>query len=36
MTPEHRDIPDWARRVRQADLGWMRTDCIRVENLDLC
>jgi hypothetical protein len=23
MTPEHRDIPDWARRERQADLGWI-------------
>ena len=28
MTPEHRDIPDWARRERQGDLGWI------AENLD--
>jgi hypothetical protein len=35
MTPEHRNIPDWARRERQADLGWMRIDCIRAENLDV-
>jgi len=35
MTPEHRNIPDWAQRERQGDLGWMRIDCIRVENLDV-
>ena len=35
MTPEHRDIPDWAQRERQADLGWMRTDYVRAENLDV-
>jgi len=29
MTPEHRDIPDWARRERQGDLGWI------AENLDV-
>jgi hypothetical protein len=29
MTPEHRNIPDWARRERQADLGWI------AENLDV-
>jgi hypothetical protein len=34
MTPEHRHIPHWAHRERQADLGCMRTHCIRVENLD--
>jgi len=28
MTPEHRDIPDWAQRERQGDLGWI------AENLD--
>jgi hypothetical protein len=29
MTPENPDIPDWARRERQADLGWI------AENLDV-
>jgi hypothetical protein len=29
MTPEHHDIPDWAQRERQADLGWI------AENLDV-
>jgi len=28
MTPEHRNIPDWAQRERQGDLGWI------AENLD--
>jgi len=28
MTPEYRDIPDWALRERQTDLGWL------AENLD--
>jgi hypothetical protein len=34
MTPENRDMPDWAQRERQADLGWMWIGCIRAENLD--
>jgi hypothetical protein len=34
MTPEHRNTPDWAQRERQRDLGWMRIDYIRAENLD--
>jgi hypothetical protein len=34
MTPENRNTPAWAQRERQADLGWMRIDCIRAENLD--
>jgi len=29
MTPENPDIPAWARRERQADLGWI------AENLDV-
>ena len=29
MTPEHRNIPDWAQRERQGDLGWI------AENLDV-
>ena len=29
MPPEHRDIPDWAQRERQGDLGWI------AENLDV-
>ncbi|MCI0558934.1 MAG: hypothetical protein MN733_10595 [Nitrososphaera sp.] len=28
MTPENQDIPDWARKERQGDLGWVQ------ENLD--
>ena len=35
MTPEIPDIPDWARRERQADFVWMRMNCIRAENLDV-
>jgi hypothetical protein len=23
MTPEHKNIPDWARREREADLEWI-------------
>jgi hypothetical protein len=29
MTPEDRNIPDWAQRERQADFGWIQ------ENLDV-
>jgi len=29
MTPEHHNIPDWARQERQADLDWIK------ENLDV-
>jgi len=29
MTPENRNIPDWARLERQADLAWIG------ENLDV-
>ena len=29
MTPEHRDIPAWASRERDGDLGWI------AENLDV-
>jgi transposase InsO family protein len=29
MTPEYRDIPDWARQEREADLVWI------AENLDV-
>ena len=33
MTPENRLIPAWAQRERQSDLGWMRINYIRAENL---